>query len=590
MFVVATAGHVDHGKSTLVKALTGMEPDRWEEEKDRGLTIDLGFVWTNVDGEDIAFVDVPGHERFIANMLAGVGPVTDVLFVVAADEGWMQQTLDHRDAIDAFGVQHGVIAMTRVDKADAGRRQAVAEETRRNVAGTSMERWPVVEVSAKTGEGVEELRSALVTMLRQQPTADPAGRIRMWVDRAFHIKGAGTVVTGTLTNGTIQPGQTLTLQTAAGQREVTVRGIQSEDTAVEEAKPTMRVALNLRGVSVDEVSRGAALCTPEKWHTTSVVDVRHTHGAALNDVPQEVVVHVGTAGVSAKVRPFGAKHARLILEHDLVLSIGDRLVLRGSGAQQILGGVEAIDVDPPALPRRGDGRRRSAQLEELPDINVEIARRVAVRPELLASLGFEVGDKPPQGTVAFAGYWIRAQQVMEWKDTLLQALQAHLAAHPLSAGLATGAAVEALHLPDAKLLPLAVAAAKLNTRDGYVCNTSEVDLGEAEPGVQKLEAQLLAHPFKAPEARDLEQLGLGAKELAAAERAGRILRLGGGVVVAADAITLATARLRDLPQPFRTTDARQALETTRRVAIPLLELLDARGITRQIEAGVRVLT
>ena len=141
----------------------------------------------------------------------------------------------------------------------------MAEETRRNVAGTSMERWPVVEVSAKTGEGVEELRSALVTMLRQQPTADPAGRIRMWVDRAFHIKGAGTVVTGTLTNGTIQPGQTLTLQTAAGQREVTVRGIQSEDTAVEEAKPTMRVALNLRGVSVDEVSRGAALCTPEKW-------------------------------------------------------------------------------------------------------------------------------------------------------------------------------------------------------------------------------------------------------------------------------------------------------------------------------------
>ncbi|OIR41573.1 selenocysteine-specific translation elongation factor [Corynebacterium sp. NML140438] len=589
MFVVATAGHVDHGKSTLVKALTGMEPDRWDEEKDRGLTIDLGFVWTNVDGEDIAFVDVPGHERFIANMLAGVGPVTDVLFVVAADEGWMQQTLDHRDAINAFGVQHGVIAMTRSDKADAGRRQAVVEETCRNVAGTSMEHWPVVEVSAKTGEGVDELRSALVTMLRHQPAADPAGRIRMWVDRAFHIKGAGTVVTGTLTSGTITPGQALTLQAAAGQREVTVRGIQSEDNAVEEAKPTMRVALNLRGVSVDEVSRGAALCTPGKWHTTSVVDVRHTHGAALNDVPQEVVVHIGTAGVSAKVRPFGAGHARLILEHDLVLSIGDRLVLRGSGAQQILGGVEAIDVDPPALPRRGDGRKRSAQLETLPDINAEIARRVAVPPEVLTRLGFRVGEQPPQGNVAFAGYWIRAQQVMEWKDALLQALHAHLAEHPLSEGLATGAAVEALGLPDAKLLPLVVAAAKLHTRDGYVCSTARVDLGAAELAVQKLEARLRAQPFQAPEARDLEQLGLGTKELAAAERAGRVLRLGDGVVVAADAITIATARLRDLPQPFRTTDARQVLETTRRVAIPLLELLDARGITRQVEAGVRVL-
>lgn len=589
MFVVATAGHVDHGKSTLVKALTGMEPDRWNAEKERGLTIDLGFVWTNVDGEDIAFVDVPGHERFIANMLAGVGPVTDVLFVVAADEGWMQQTLDHRDAINAFGVEHGVIALTRADKAEAGRRQAVVEETRRNIAGSCMEHWPIVEVSAKTGEGVEELRNALVAMLRHQPAADPASRIRMWVDRAFHIKGAGTVVTGTLTNGTITPGQTLMLQAETGQREVTVRGIQSEDSEIKEAKPTMRVALNLRGVSVDEVSRGAVLYTPGKWHTTSVVDVRHAHGSALNDVPQEVVAHIGTAGVSAKVRPFGAGHARLILDHSLVLSIGDRLVLRGSGAQQILGGVEAIDVDPPALPRRGDGRKRSAQLETLPDINAEIARRVAVRPELLASLGFDVADQPPQGNVAFAGYWIRAQQVMEWKDTLLQALQEHLAEHPLSVGLATGAAVEALQLPDAKLLPLAVAAAKLHTRDGYVCSTAQVDLGAAEPAVQKLEARLRDQPFQAPEARDLEQLGLGTKELAAAERVGRVLRLGDGVVVAADAVAIATARLQDLPQPFRTTDARQALETTRRVAIPLLELLDARGVTRQVEAGVRIL-
>lgn len=210
-------------------------------------------------------------------------------------------------------------------------------------------------------------------------------------------------------------------------------------------------------------------------------------------------------------------------------------------------------------------------------------------PEVLTRLGFRVGEQPPQGNVAFAGYWIRAQQVMEWKDALLHALQAHLAAHPLSAGLATGAAVEALQLPDAKLLPLAVAAAKLHTSDGYVCSTARVDLGAAEPAVQKLEARLRAQPFQAPEARDLEQLGLGTKELAAAERAGRVLRLGDGVVVAADAITIATARLRDLSQPFRTTDARQVLETTRRVAIPLLELLDARGITRQVEAGVRVL-
>ena len=237
-FVVATAGHVDHGKSTLVKRLTGMDPDRWDEERKRGLTIDLGFVWVG----DIAFVDVPGHERFIANMLAGLGPAPAVMLVIAADEGVKEQSKDHLDAINAFGITTGVIAMSRADNADLQRRAEVRQQIVHEVAGTTAQGWPVVEVSAKTDEGIGELTRTLHEVLEAAPVPDPGARIRFWVDRAFSVKGAGTVVTGTLTAGTIRPGDLLELR---GQ-QVHVRSVQSEDTPIDVAQPAMRVALNLR--------------------------------------------------------------------------------------------------------------------------------------------------------------------------------------------------------------------------------------------------------------------------------------------------------------------------------------------------------
>lgn len=586
MFVVATAGHVDHGKSTLVKALTGMEPDRWEEERERGLTIDLGFVWADIDGEDVAFVDVPGHERFIANMLAGVGPAPAVMLVVAADEGWMQQSTDHRDAIDAFGIRTGVVALTRADRADEQRRAEVRGQVSRALAGTTLEGWPVVEVSAKTGEGLDVLRAHLARVLRDAPAPDAGARVRFWVDRSFTITGAGTVVTGTLAAGTIRPGDTL----AFGDREAVVRGIHSENAPVEEARPAMRAALNLRGVPADALGRGAALLTPGAWHVTSLVDVRLASGNILTDLPHEVVAHIGTAGVAAKVRPFGPRHARLVLAADLPLTLGDALVLRGSGAQHILAGVNVIDADPPALDRRGDGRRRSAELERLPDVDREIARRVAARPVDLRRLGFGVGDAPPAGSIAFAGYWIRAAQVMEWKDQLAAAVEEHERAEPLSAGLSVGAGVEKLGLPDPKLLALAAAAAKLTLADGVVTRGAKRDLGAAEPGVRQLEEHLGRSPFRAPEARDFERWGLGARELAAAERAGRVIRLGAGrdVVLLPDTPSRAARLLDGVPQPFTASEARRAWDTTRRVAIPLLELLDARGLTRRVEGSSRI--
>ncbi|MCG7278497.1 selenocysteine-specific translation elongation factor [Corynebacterium imitans] len=581
-YVIATAGHVDHGKSTLVKALTGMEPDRWEEEQQRGLTIDLGFVWAKLDTLDVAFVDVPGHERFIANMLAGVGPAPAVLFVVAADEGWMAQSRDHAAAINAFGISNVVIAMTRADRADAQRRDEVRAEIAREVAGTTLAGAPIVEVSAHAGEGLDSLVAACLDMLRAAPLPDPAARVRFWVDRAFSVKGAGTVVTGTLTAGTIRPGDTLRL----GSRDVKVRGIQSEDAPVDAARPAMRAALNLRDISAEEVRRGDALCTPEAWEHTSLLDAHVTTGTPATALPHEVHAHLGTAQVTAKIRPFGEHYLRLILERPLPVTLGDALALRAPGAQHILAGVRAVDVDPPELPRRGDGRRRAAELPTLPNLSHEIARRVAVTPAHLARLGFPVAEKPPQGTIEFAGYWIRATQVMEWKRALLDAVAQHTRRDPLSAGLTAGAAVDKLGLPDPKLLPLVAAAAKLTLADGLLTTSAAI-----APGIASLEAHLRRAPFQAPEAADLERWELGAKELAAAERAGRIIRLGANrdIVLLADAPTHATERLRPLDAPFTASQARKAWDTTRRVAIPLLEYLDAAGVTRRVDGTARVL-
>src|SRR5512132_762379 len=216
-YVVATAGHVDHGKSTLVRALTGMEPDRYAEEKRRGMTIDLGFAWTELPSGPVAFVDVPGHERFVTTMLAGVGPAPAVLLVVAADEGWMPQTGEHVDALVALGVRHGLLVVTRSDLMAP---ELAVEEARERLADTPLARIEAVAVSAATGAGIAELRAALEDLVNGLPAADGAADVRLWVDRAFTIRGAGTVVTGTLGAGRINVDDELVLATATGRRRV----------------------------------------------------------------------------------------------------------------------------------------------------------------------------------------------------------------------------------------------------------------------------------------------------------------------------------------------------------------------------------
>jgi selenocysteine-specific elongation factor len=576
MHVVATAGHVDHGKSTLVRALTGMEPDRWAEERRRGMTIDLGYAWTALpSGAVLGFVDVPGHARFIGNMLAGLGPAPAVLVVVAADEGWRQQSREHLSAIDALGLRHGLLAVTRSDLADPA--PALAE-ARERIADSSLGDVEAVAVSGATGAGLDVLRSALDRLVATLPAPEVEARVRLWVDRAFTIKGSGTVVTGTLGAGTLRVGDALQL----GARVVRVRGLQSLGTAYDEVRAVARVAVNLRGVEREDVSRGDVLLTPQSWHTTSSVDVR----LSSPEVPTELMLHVGSAGVPVHVRRLGADLARLVLRTALPLQAGDRGVLRDPGGHRVAAGVVVLDADPPVLRRRGAAAARAEQLATaggVPDLRREVARRGAVRSSDLAALGVAV--RTVDG-IRVEGEWlVDVDAWARWRAALVVAVDRHAEAQPLEAGLPAEEARRAIGLPALRLVSPLAADAGLEQVGGRVRRPGSVP--ELGTGVATLLARLAGEAFQAPEQPELDALGVGRREIAAAVAVGRLLRLPDDVLLLPDAPAQAMRLLAVLPQPFTASAARQALGTTRRVAIPLLEHLDARGWTRRVDGALR---
>jgi selenocysteine-specific elongation factor len=572
-----------------------MEPDRWEEERRRGLTIDLGYAWTTLpSGQDVAFVDVPGHERFLGNMLAGIGPAPVVCFVVAADEGWQAQSSDHRDAVAALGIQHGVVALSRTDRASGQRIADVLSRARTELAGTGLRDAPAVAVSAIDGTGLAALRAALDDVLAHMPAPTTTGRVRLWVDRSFTITGSGTVVTGTLAAGTLAQGDRLELLGHVDSRPVAVRGLQSRDTFCASVEPVSRVALNLRDVAATDIRRGDALVTPGAWPTTAVVGIQRTTGVAYTEVPEQLTVHVGTASVPARLRPFGADHARLVLDRKLPLVLGDRLVLRDPGSRSVLGGARILDADPPALRRRGDGAHwaeRLAGMDPAGDVLGEVAARGAVQVQHLRRLGLLPGhdaDAPP-GVRVFGTWWVHVPVLEAWQHRLHDSVQVLQERDPLAPGLSMGAARDLLKLPDEKLLAHVIHGAALEQDGGHIrLPGSQDNLGPIETAIAKLEGRLRADAFHAPEADELAAMGLGARELAAAERAGRVLRLRDGVVLLPTAPALAMRKLARLDQPFTTSQARQALDTTRRIAVPLLEYLDSRGWTQRLDPGHRI--
>ncbi|BBY54630.1 selenocysteine-specific translation elongation factor [Mycolicibacillus koreensis] len=589
--VVATAGHVDHGKTTLIAALTGMQPDRWAEEHRRGLTIDLGFAWSTLSDETtVAFVDVPGHQRFLANTLAGLGPAPVVCFVVAADEGWQAQSDDHRDAIAALGITCGVLVITRTDRAP-DRVEDVVAQARTELAGTGLAQAPAVAVCAPTGAGLDTLRHTLQQVLAPVPPPPPVDRVRLWLDRAFTLSGAGTVVTGTLTAGELRHGGELWLHGAAAARPVAVRALHSCGQPQRRLGPVSRVGVNLRGVDVVAVHRGDALLTAEAWPVTDVLDVRRTSGEPYRSVPQHLMVHVGTAAVPARLRPLDDDHARLTLARHLPLIVGDPMVLRHPGSPRLLGGARTLDVEPPPLRRRGAARSRAGALAQQPpdgDIAVEVIRRGAVAPDHLRRLGFPVDSSPPAGVRAAGHWWVADSDYRRWCRMLVEAVERHHRRDPVGAGLSRGAAVDLVGLPEPALLDALIAETGLTQRDGRLWTPGhDRDLGAADAGITAVETRLADAPFAAPEAHELAALHLGPRELAAAERAGRLLRLADTVVVLPSAPALAMRTVSRLRQPFTVSDARQALGTTRRVVLPLLTHLDGRGWTRRVDAAHR---
>jgi selenocysteine-specific elongation factor len=585
VYVVATAGHVDHGKSTLVRALTGMEPDRWAEERRRGMTIDLGYAWmTLARGEQLAFVDVPGHQRFIGNMLAGIGPAPAVLFVVAADEGWRRQSGEHLAAVDALGLTHGLLVVTRSDLADPG---PATDEALRRLAGSSLGAVEAVAVSGQTGAGLPELQAALGRLVAGLPQPDPSARVRLWVDRAFTVRGSGTVVTGTLGAGRVGVGDELVL----GGRSVTVRSVQSLGQPHDQVEAVARVALNLRGVPLDGVDRGGVLLTPGAWFETTIADVRVQVPA--DELPTQLILHVGSAHLPVRIRPLGLDTARLTLPRALPLQAGDRAILRDPGRQEILTGVLVLDPDPPELRRRGAAAARALELDALTgtaQLRVEVARRGAVRADHVTRLGVRV-DERPDGVHVESGWLIDDGRWQQWVEAAPPVADQHAAANALEPAVPVDVFRRRLGLPDAALVaPVARAAGLTVGAKGVARAGARPSFGPAEAALRELEMQLEQNPFAAPERVELDRLRLGVRELAAAERVGRLVRLADGVVLLPSAIDAAVARLRALPQPFTTSDARQALGTTRRVVIPLLEHLDGAGRTRRQPDSSRLVT
>ena len=558
MHVVATAGHVDHGKSTLVKALTGTDPDRFAEEKARGLTIDLGFATTTLpSGAVLSLVDVPGHVRFIKNMLAGVGAVDACLFVVAATEGWKPQSEEHLRILELLGVRHGVVALTKVGPADDDLVDLAHLEVEERVAGTFLEGAPVVDTDAPTGVGLDNLRAALDDLLAATPTAVDHGRPRLWIDRAFSARGAGTVVTGTLTGGRLHTDDELAVHPAGS--PVRVRSLQNHHAERDELPPGSRCAVNLVGVAHDEVVRGHVLVRSDQWHHTTVVDAslrvldRLDHPVSRRGAH---VVYLGSGEHPVRMRILGPDAldpgtegaVRIHLPEPLPLLPGDRFVLRESGRAETVGGGEVLDVDPTERASRAR-----------PDRSVDRVVR-------------ERGWVPVDELERLTGER-REPDLDRW---VVDPVVLHRTLEDLRNALAD-AGPRGLDLVG--LSELARAAVVL-LDDAEVEAGRLVPAGVADPlADHPFVAALAASPFVPPPPDGVDRGDL--RELV---RRGDVVEVE-GIFFASSAVDaaarLAARLLADHPEGFTVSTFREEAGNTRKHAMPLLARLDATGMTRR---------
>ena len=559
MHVVATAGHVDHGKSTLVRHLTGVDPDRLAEEKERGLTIDLGFAGAELpSGRRMAMIDVPGHVRFIKNMLAGVGAIDACLFVVAASEGWKPQSEEHLRILDVLGVAHGLVVLTKIGLVDPDLRELARLEVEEAVAGTFLDGAPVVGVDALSGVGLHELRAAIDRLLADTPTAVDHGRPRLWVDRSFAPVGAGTVVTGTLAGGSIAVDDELVLEPTG--RAVRVRGIQRHNEQVDRLGPGNRTALNLAGVGHDDVQRGHVLVRRGQWHRTTTFDASLTVlGSLTHPVSRRgaYLAYLGSGEHPVRLRVLGEHplepgevgSVRLHLPGPLPLLPGDHYVLRDAGRGETIGGGEVLDVDPV---------RRASRAAPDRSVDRVVAERGWVDADELRLLTGE--DRAPT-----LGRWVvDPERLAADRDRVAAVVDG---AGPLGLDLA---------VLDERDRAVAESLDDVVVTAGRAVRTDAADPLAGHPWVEQLRAEPFTPPPPPPD--------LGRGDVRELVRRGVVVEVD-GVAFASSAVDDAADVLRSLlagqPDGVTVAEIRDALGTTRKFVLPLLAHLDATGRTRR---------
>ena len=604
MYVIGTAGHVDHGKSTLVKALTGIDPDRWAEEQRREMTIDLGFAWRTLpSGRTVSLIDVPGHERFIKNMLAGIGGIDAALLVVAADESFMPQTEEHLAILDLLGVSHGLVVLTKVDLVDDEWLALVVEEVRERLHNTSLAHAPIVPVSARTGRGLDTLLAALDTLLDATPTRSRAsGSPRLPIDRAFTIGGFGAVVTGTLIDGPLRVGDEVEIlpQRLRGR----VRGVQTHQQKSEVALPGSRVAVNLSGISHHEIARGNLLAYPGTRSPADRIDVRVrlTAGLAQNAALE---LFVGAAQTLCRATLLDREELaageqgwlQLRLVTPVAVARGDRYILRTPSPSRTIGGGVIVDTHParhrrfrPEVLARLESLARGTPADLLrPALADNLPHTFA---ELLAASGLDeqlgreglhalASEVITLGEGAARMVFISPTGLATLREKLAQALAGYHRRYPLRQGMPREDARSRL-----KISAAAFEALLFSSSDVVRTNERVVWLPDHSPQpdqtqarqVRNLLAEFAASPYAPPTPK------IDAELLAYLVEQNQLVRVAEDVVFLAEPYAEMLAWVRDQIASGSLTVAamRDRFRTSRKYALALLEHLDERKITRRV--------
>ena len=602
-FVVGTAGHIDHGKSTLVTALTGIDPDRLAEEKRRGMTIDLGFAHMLLpSGREIGMVDVPGHARFMRNMLAGTHGLDAVLLVVAADEGVMPQTREHLEIVDLLDVRRGIVVLSKADLVDEAWLELVTAEVRETLEATALAGAAVLPVSAVTGQGLGELIAALDGLLDGAEPRVDLGRPRLPIDRVFTMSGFGTVVTGTLVDGTLSVGDEL--EVVPQGRLVRVRGLQRHNRSVETASPGSRVAANITGVEKSELGRGDVLSPPQTLQSTRRIDARVR---VLASAPRslrhgaELLLHTGTTEVGCRVivlagdaiEPGQGTYVQLYLERAIAARNHDGFILRVPSPPMTLAGGRFVDVAPRKHSRQdaavGESLDRRAAGDVLQEELRKYPRGVTV-PALLKATTAQQTDV--EGLRARRiGEWLFADEA--WNaiaERAMSEVKAYHAAHPLRSGMAREELRSRLRLPPnsfPSVLASLVKEGRLHEKDGAIAAPEHrVAIAASDGPAARLLEVLGEHPFAPPSLPDaMERTGAGLEVVRALAQRGDLVRVSEDIAFTQDAYAKVVAVVKELiatTGSVTVAQLRDRMGASRRPVLAVLEHLDAEKLTRRV--------